>query len=463
MNFRPIYHFTPLKNFMNDPNGLVYVNGEYHLFYQYNPLGVTWGHLCWGHATSKDYLQWSHQPIALYEENGVMIFSGSAVVDENNTTGFRQNGERNQPAPIIAVYTGASPQLQTQNLAFSLDNGHTWTKYSGNPILDIGSNNFRDPKIFWHSPTQSWVMVVALAKQHILSIYTSPDLLNWTFKNNFNPGGLFEDNWECPDLFELPIQAETGHAWVIKIDCDTGWYFIGDFDGSTFTATQPPEHIDYGPDFYACQTWSHLPPGQHSLIGWMANWHYAKFLPTNPWRGIMTIPRKICLRRFPAGLRLVQQPIETLNLRRQMLQEKGPLIGEKTLPINGTALEILVRFEISSATEFGLRVRVGAGESTVIGCNPTSGQLFVDRRKAGDASFDPSFAAVFKAPLTIENGCVSLHILVDSCSVEVFSMEGSSVISCLIFPDEKSQGISVFASGGSVNLINLQIWKLDNQ
>ncbi len=462
MNIRPIYHFTPPQGFMNDPNGLVYLDGEYHLFYQHNPFGITWAHMSWGHAISKDCLLWEHLPVALAEENGIMIFSGSAVVDEYNMAAFRQDGTPNQSAPVTAIYTGHGLGRQTQNLAFSLDRGRTWTKYANNPVLDIGSNNFRDPKVFWHAPSQRWVMVTVLSAQHQVSFYTSSDLRTWVHCDDFGAAELSEAGWECPDLFELPIQAETGQAWVLKVDSGPGWYIVGTFDGNTFTAIQPPERMDYGLDFYACQTWSHLPPGQHRLIGWMANWRYARVMPTIPWRGMMTIPRSISLRRTSAGLRLAQQPIDTSVLRRQVFRSHGLLNGEEVLPVNGIALEIIADFDVSTASEFGLRLRVGEGESTVVGYIPAAEQVFVDRREAGEASFDAGFPDIFTAPVAIKNGHVSLHILVDSCSVEVFSSDGTAVISCLIFPSETSRGVSVFASGGYVNLKNLQVWNLEN-
>ena len=460
---RPLYHFTPPQNFMNDPNGLVYFDGEYHLFYQHNPQGDTWGHMSWGHAVSPDGLVWEHLPMALSEEGGIMIFSGSALVDWNNTSGFTHHPQ-GDPL-LVAIYTGHGWGLETQNIAYSLDRGRTWTKYAHNPVLDLASDNFRDPKVFWHAPTQRWVMVVSLALEHQVCLYTSHNLKTWTHLSNFGPAGLTETCWECPDLFELPIQGEDSKAWVLKVDSGPGWYIVGDFDGTNFTATQAPHRIDYGPDFYACQTWNDLPRGQHRLLGWMVNWPYANALPTHPWRGVMTIPREMALRRNEDELRLAQTSISIERLRGQVFNDHGVVSGERSLPIRAERLEILAEFELEMASEFGLRVRVGPGESTTIGVDAATRQVFVDRRISGDSSFSQGFAGRFAAPLALDSGRVTLHILVDSCSVEVFVGDGESVgltaLTSLIFPAEASQGVFLYAKDGPVKLKTLKIWPLD--
>ena len=237
--WRPLYHFTPAKNWMNDPNGMVYHDGEWHLFYQYNPFGDKWGHMSWGHAVSRDLLRWEHLPLALPEENGIMIFSGSAVMDEKNTSGFGKDG---QP-PIIAIYTAHTEKNQSQSLAFSIDRGRTWTKFSGNPVLDIGEKDFRDPKVIWHEPTKRWIMTVAWPMPRKVRFYASPDLKKWTHLSDFGPAGSVSGIWECPDLFPLAVEGEAGvQKWVLIVNVGSGapatgsggQYFIGDFDGTTF-------------------------------------------------------------------------------------------------------------------------------------------------------------------------------------------------------------------------------------
>jgi len=239
--WRPQFHFTPATNWMNDPNGMVFYDGEYHLFYQFNPFGDKWGHMSWGHAVSPDMVRWEHLPVALYEENGVMIFSGSAVVDWKNTSGFGQNGK----PPLIAIYTGhyTKKPLQNQHIAYSNDRGRTWTKFAGNPVLDIGEKDFRDPKVMWHEPTKRWVMTVAWPVHRKVRFYTSPNLKDWTHLSDFGPAGSTKGIWECPDLFPVALENQRGgQKWMLIVNVGSGapaggsgcQYFVGDFDGKQF-------------------------------------------------------------------------------------------------------------------------------------------------------------------------------------------------------------------------------------
>ena len=240
--FRPQFHFTLERNWMNDPNGMVFYDGEYHLFYQSNPFGDKWGHMSWGHAVSRDLVHWEHLPLALAEEGGVMIFSGSAVVDWKNTSGFGRNGR----PPLVAIYTGhyTTKPLQNQHIAYSTDRGRTWTKYAGNPVLDIGEKDFRDPKVFWHEPAKRWVMVVAWPTERKVRFYTSPDLRDWVHLSDFGPAGSTHGIWECPDLFPLQTEGKVKQSmWVLIVNVGSGapaggsgcQYFVGDFDGKQFT------------------------------------------------------------------------------------------------------------------------------------------------------------------------------------------------------------------------------------
>ncbi|MEP7344519.1 MAG: glycoside hydrolase family 32 protein, partial [Gemmatimonadaceae bacterium] len=319
--FRPQFHFTPERNWMNDPNGMVFYEGEWHLFYQYNPYGNTWGHMSWGHAVSRDLMQWQHLPVALAEEDGIMIFSGSAVVDWKNTSGFGINGK----PPIVAVYTGHREGRQDQRIAFSNDRGRTWTKAPGGPVLDVGMADFRDPKVFWHAPTSRWVMTVALSKEKKLRFYTSPDLKQWKQAGEFGPAGATGGLWECPDLFPLKVEGG-GTKWVLIVNINPGGpvggsgtqYFVGEFDGARFVSDADAKDVrwaDYGADFYAGVSWSDVPEsdGRRVWLGWMSNWSYAQEVPTSPWRSAMTVPRELTLRRTPDGLRLVQKPVVELE------------------------------------------------------------------------------------------------------------------------------------------------------
>ncbi|MDQ1301730.1 MAG: fructan beta-fructosidase [Chloroflexota bacterium] len=475
--YRPIYHFTPPANFINDPNGMVFYRGEYHLFYQHNPYGATWVHMSWGHAVSPDMLRWRHLPVALPEADGVMIFSGSAVVDWQNTSGF---GAGTDP-PLVAIYTGHAAAEQAQCIAFSLDAGRAWTKYAGNPVIAIGSRNFRDPKVFWHASTARWIMVVVLADQHCVRFYGSPDLRHWEHLSDFGPAGSVAGVWECPDLFPLPIEGERDATrWVLKLDVSPqhlpaglcGQYFIGQFDGVQFVNDNPPDlalWADRGSDFYAAQSWADVPTadGRRLWLAWMSHWKYANVTPTAPWRGAMTLPRALALRRSPEGLRLVQRPAAELEtLRRAHFGRAGLPVGDANRQLQaagmaGDALEILADFRLGTASEVGLRVRVGADEATVVGYDVAAQEIFVDRTRSGDASFSADFPDRHTAPLPAETGRVRLRIFVDRCSVEVFGGAGQAVLTDLIFPAPASRGLEVYSTGGEAFVERLDIWQTE--
>jgi fructan beta-fructosidase len=475
--YRPRYHFTPPQNFMNDPNGLVYDDGEYHLFYQHNPFGPTWGHMSWGHAVSPDLVHWTHLPVALREEDGIMIFSGSAVVDRHNTSGLC--GPKGAKAScLVAVYTGHGHDKQTQNLAYSLDRGRTFTKYAGNPVLDIGSKDFRDPRVFWHEASGRWVMAVSLAEERKIRFYGSPDLVHWIHLSDFGPAGYTKGQWECPDLFELPIDGDpSGRRWVLDVDVNPGaplggsadQYFVGTFDGTRFvpdSAEPPVRWVDQGKDFYASLSWSDVPPsdGRRIWIGWMSNWQYANVTPTAHFRGMLTVPRVLSLARGPAGLRLRQEPvaeIETLRGERRSIPGR-PLAGSSDLPgLSGDALEIQAEFVPGTATTFGLKIRKGGDEETLVGYDVPSGELFVDRRHSGNIAFHPDFSGRHGGPLALVDGRLRLRVLVDRSSVEVFGNGGLTVVTERIFPDPASRGVALFAEGGTARLVSLEAWPLD--
>ena len=483
--FRPQFHFTPEVNWMNDPNGLVYYDGEYHLFYQYNPFGNRWGHMSWGHAVSTDLVHWQHLPVALYEEEqdgrgNVMIFSGCAVVDWNNTSGFGKDGK----PPLVALYSGHSSDKQTQDIAYSNDRGRTWTKYVGNPVIDVGERDFRDPKVFWHKPTERWIMVVSLALQKRVSFYASTNLKDWTLLSHFGPAGAKDvPNWECPDLFELPIEGSDKTRWVLEIDVgggsvaggSGGQYFVGSFDGTSFTNDNPADTVlwvDYGRDFYAPVSFSDIPEsdGRRIWLGWINNWE-THLLPTKPWRSAQSIPRTVGLRRFPAGVRLVQKPVKELRQLRDesragsvhfddvSLTECQDLLtneGQKW----GATFEIDVTFQLGDSDEFGVRIRSSENVYTTVGYDPEKQELFVNRRHSGVVDFHPAFAGIHRAPLAPHNGTVRLHMFVDTSVVEVFAGRGSVVITDRIFPDPSTKGFELYERGGSTLVGSLKAWKL---
>ena len=325
--FRPQYHFTPATGWMNDPNGMVYYEGEYHLFYQHYPDSTVWGPMHWGHAVSKDMIHWEHLPIALYPDSLGYIFSGSAVIDWKNTSGL---GTEKTP-PMVAIYTYHDPEgdragridFQTQGIAYSFDKGRTWTKYEHNPVLpNPGIRDFRDPKVSWNEVSNQWVMTLAV-KDHI-EFYSSPDLKKWSKLSEFgNAIGAHGGVWECPDLF--PLKDEQGNTkWVLFVSINPGGpqggsatqYFVGDFDGKNFVPQDTTTRwIDYGADNYAGVTWSDIPAsdGRRLFIGWMSNWQYANVVPTQAWRSATTLPREVTLLKNETAYELKFKPVVELE------------------------------------------------------------------------------------------------------------------------------------------------------
>jgi fructan beta-fructosidase len=481
--YRPAYHFTPAQHWMNDPNGPVYFEGEYHLFYQHNPSANEWGNMSWGHAVSRDLLHWEHLPVAIPFDGQIMAFSGGAVVDWQNSSGFGINDQ----APLVLIFTGHHAQqregqwLEDQRLAYSNDRGRTWTVFDGNPVLDLQIGDFRDPKVFRHAPSQRWIMLVVLAAQYKVRIYASGDLKTWTHQSDFGtsdsgPMGSVGGVWEMPELFELPIQDSSETRWVLKVDVgdggphggSAGQYFIGQFDGERFTPDRlepAPNWLDHGKDFYAALSWSDVPAsdGRRLWIAWMSNWQYAKDIPTFPWRNAMTIPRQLSLERVRDTVQLVQRPIqelEHLRLERCNLANTELNEGSMAIPVRGASLEIIAEFQLGTATEFGLKLRVGPHAHTIVGYDKRTQELFVDRRTSGDVSFSDHFPGRHGGPLVLEDGRLRLHLFVDQSSVEVFGDGGRTVITDLIFPAPEDDGLELYAINGGVQLVSLDIWKL---
>ncbi|MGO4585731.1 GH32 C-terminal domain-containing protein [Arthrobacter sp. 2RAF6] len=796
--YRPQFHYSPARNWMNDPNGLVYYNGQYHLFYQYNPSGTTWGNMSWGHAVSTDLIHWSELPVAIPQDDADMIFSGSVVVDTNNTTGLGTTGN---PA-MVAIYTAANKTSgnQSQALAYSTDGGQTFTKYSGNPVLDIGSNNFRDPKVFWYAPGNEWLMTAALSDQQKVTFYSSPDLKQWTHLSDFGPAGATGGPWECPDLFPLPDPSDpTKQKWVLIVNLNPGGvaggsgsqYFTGNFDGTWFTpdglptagtplggfdagnydgwtaagtafgsapvtgtlpgqmpvsgwtgagyansfnggdaptgtlsspdftinhgylnflvgggnhpfvpgsvvgngvpdgttfadfegttygtgwqaagdfantgpaqgtlANQNPvsgyigsqlvntftngdaptgtitspsftlsqrfvnlqvgggnhpwgsanptavnlvvdgqvvdtatgqdsehlgwvswdlnayqgrtatiqivdqnsggwghiladqimlgdnpvsvaqdtsarlvvdghvvrsatgqdsEHldwttwdlsdlqgktghieiddnnantyggswahiladqfslsdtsvpavlqrqhwVDFGKDDYAAVTYNDAPDGKRIMLGWMNNWDYGQSIPTSPWRSAMTVPKELSLSLVGGVPTLIQKPVDQLTQLHNgqtVSQQNVPIpAGTTGLAASGEALDITATFSPGTASSYGIKVRTGSGQETLIGYDNAAGQVYIDRTNSGNSSFASSFPGVQQAPLAPINGMLKLHVLVDWSSVEVFANDGQAVLTDQILPDPTSQGVAAFANGGTANLVSLTV------
>lgn len=484
-NFRPMIHYSPDSAWMNDPNGMVYFEGEYHLFYQYYPDSTVWGPMHWGHAVSTDMLHWEHLPIALYPDDLGYIFSGSAVIDWNNTTGF-QNGDT---PPMVAIFTHHEPKgaleednntFQYQSLAYSLDKGRTWTKYEGNPVLNSPNiRDFRDPKVSWHEQTQKWIMTLAVKDR--IHFYASADLKDWIFLSEFGMDiGAHGGVWECPDLFELKVEGTNEKKWVLLVSIGSGGlnggsatqYFVGDFDGNTFTTDQTEiRWIDHGRDNYAGVTWSDIPAsdGRRLFIGWMSNWQYAQVVPTKEWRSAMTLPRTLSLN---TNYELVSTPVDELR----SLEENGELVIVNTemvkreaTPFN-TPLKTELTFDLSetTASKFGIELTNNTGEIYQFGFDQKRGLLFSDRTRASHTSFNENFANTMHiAPFTTENNKMNLEIYLDRSSIEIFVNNGERVMTELLFPSSAFNSASIFYTDGEVEIIALKntplksIW--DNQ
>jgi sucrose-6-phosphate hydrolase SacC (GH32 family) len=457
--YRPQVHFSPQQHWTNDPNGLVFFEGEYHLFFQYNPFGDVWGHMSWGHAVSPDLIHWQELPVALPEENGVMIFSGSVVIDRANSSGFCLAAK---PC-MVAIYTGYQTKpatLQTQNLAFSNDRGRTWTKYSKNPVLNLNMADFRDPDVFWSDQSKRWMMAVSLPNDHKVLFYASPDLKRWDRISEFGPAGATSGQWECPDLFELPVDGNPSKTrWVLKVGLNPGGlqggsgeqYFIGRFDGTRFVNDNPPAQTlwsDYGKDCYCALTFNNLPASRSPvMLGWMNNWQYADKVPTHPWRGQMTIPRELSLQTFPEGIRLLQKPLAALNSLRQTHLIGNPGIITATMDPRG-------------AKQAGWKLLSGNDAYTEIGYDGARKEVFVDRTHSGETAFSKDFPGRTAAPFSAPAGPLTFDILVDRNSIEVFTAGGRIAIANLVFPTGPLR-LESFSEGGTpAKFLSADSWSL---
>lgn len=479
--YRPQVHFTAERNWINDPNGLVYWDGEYHLFYQYNPFGDQWGHMSWGHAVSTDLVHWSELPVAIPEDDRVSIFSGSVVMDTHNTSGFGDGTN----VPMVSIYTGClrvSEGGQAQELAYSLDRGRTWKKYTGNPVLDLGLRDFRDPKVFWHEPTGRWIMLVSLAHEYRLAFYASTNLKDWVFLSEFKSEDTRQGIWECPDIFVLPVAGEAP-VWVLKVDVLEGHpsdgsgarMFLGDFDGTRFhlRTEQASPWADYGADFYAAVAWGNTEAVRtHPVwIGWMNCHRYAKHLPTSPWRGAMSLPRTMSLKRTAQGnLRLVQEPVPELQALRGVPScHCTDLVTQGELPIHSTAygappeaLEIHVECAQSDAQQWGGVWRTGPAEFTRWGYDCASQTVFVDRGHSGFLPDDPAFSKRRSAPCPSPTPVqpLSLRLVIDRCSLEVFVNGGDIVLTEQFFPQGDENNLALFSEGGTTRWAEVRVWPL---
>jgi fructan beta-fructosidase len=465
--FRPQLHFSPKENWMNDPNGLVYYKGEYHLFYQYHPHDTVWGPMHWGHAVSKDLLHWEELPIALYPDELGQIFSGSAVIDKENTSGLKTSDED----VMVAIFTHHGDDNEKQSIAYSNDRGRTWTKYKGNPVIpNPGIKDFRDPKVFWHEESQKWVM--SLACGDCIHFYGSSNLIDWNLLSSFGSEyGAHGGVWECPDLIRLSVEGEDQKKWVLIVSINPGGpnggsvvqYFTGEFDGTTFTCDDSKDVVkwaDFGRDFYAAVTWSNLP--EPLWIGWMSNWQYANKVPTDPFRSVMSIPRKLRLRRQEGDLVLVQTPIDLSALYKDPIlsNERLTLPSSPSYPIELDDLQFMAEAHVvkNTASSFSFTLR-GEQEQLLIIFDSVKKEVRVDRTNSGHVIFSEHFASVDTMPLEEVN---DFTFIVDKTSIELFINQGSLVMTELFYPCETGYTFELLAVDGEVILSNFTINSLES-
>jgi fructan beta-fructosidase len=461
---RPVIHFTPKANWINDPNGMVYHNGIYHLFFQYHPFSTVWGPMHWGHATSRDMVKWKEEPIAIYPDKLGTIFSGSAVLDKNNTSGFGKNGQ----APLVAIFThhdadgekAGRKDYQNQSLAYSNDNGKTWTKYAGNPVVkNPGIVDFRDPKVMWYEPQKKWIMT--LATKDIITFYSSPDLKNWSKESEFGEGrGAHGGVWECPDLISLDHNGKT--HWVLIVNLNPGGpnggsgtqYFVGDFDGKTFTSDQTKTlWLDYGPDNYAGVTWSNT--GKRKiLLGWMSNWLYAQQVPTQKWRSAMTIARELNLAQAGSDLLVRSLPVKELSgVKASPMVTQNVAINSKGLSIPAagkTQIPCVINLSMDQAKDFSIVLSNGLGEEVRVGFAKAANQFFIDRTKSGKVDFNKAFAAKHFAPRFSSSPKLNMTLVIDVSSVELFADDGLSVMTEIFFPNKPFNQVRVMSADKAV-------------
>lgn len=481
--WRPVYHFTPIKNWTNDPNGLIYLDGTYHLYNQQNPFENKWGHMSWGHATSRDLVHWNHLPIALPEtidKDTTWRFSGCIVWDKNNTSGFCKNG-----GCMVAIYTADQPNLkrESQFIAYSNDGGLTYTNYTNNPVIDLHKKDFRDPNVSWNEQIKKWLMVVALPTDHKIQMYASTDLKTWKLLSEFGPAGFVDAAWECPSFFQLNVNGNAAKKkWVLVVSAAGSkkgtfmQYFVGDFNGKTFTNDNPPDTIlpvDYGDGFYAAIPWNNAPAHKKIFIGWMAPGPQK----TDPWTGQMSIPRDLGLRQNEQGVRLIQNPTSVIknNLLKisgnQVIQMKDVKISDQEISIGkgdalqGNAYWLNAEIICETGVTAGFKIAQKKDKDnkilseTVIGYDAGKQELYVDRSYAGGGKIKEDKLRQ-NIPLQNKDGKIILEILLDKSSLEIFVNNGEKVLTTSVFPDEDAYNVAAFTTGGKAVISSLTVWNL---
>ena len=489
-DFRPNFHFTPKKNWMNDPNGMFYLNGTYHLYFQYYPEDNVWGPMHWGHATSKDMITWEEQDIALYPDEKGYIFSGSAVVDKKNTSGFGKDGK----TPVVAIFTYHDPvgaenkekDYQSQAIAYSLDEGMTWTKYEGNPVIpNPGMADFRDPKVTWDDIHKQWLMALATTEKTMF--YTSQNLKEWKKVSEFGKGtGAHDGVWECPDFFPMKVAGTNETKWVLIQSLNPGGYnggsgtqyFVGDFDGKTFTPEKNMEAleekhdywIDFGRDNYAGVTWSNVPEedGRKLFLGWMSNWLYAQEVPTQTWRSAMTIARELKLVKHEDTYLVTSTPVEELEKYRSSNYNKENIdIAGNTVVVDSSQVDLAkaeIRFRINDLKEitYNFKLSNSVDEEFIVSYDHAEKQFTVDRSHAGKNDFSEKFATENSmAPRISDAEDLNVVLIIDKTSIEMFFDDGKTVMTEIFFPSRPWSEFSLNSDQENFTLNDLEVYELN--
>lgn len=469
--YRPVYHHTPVYGWMNDPNGMFYKDGVYHLYFQYNPYGSMWANMTWGHSTSTDLTHWTYEGTAIVPDAWGAIFSGSCVVDKDNTAGFGKGA-------VVAFYTSAKStpwgDIQSQSMAYSLDNGKTFIKYEHNPILTSTERDFRDPKVFWYAPGKHWVMMLAVGQE--MQIYSSGNLKVWKKESSFGAmQGAHGGVWECPDLVELPIEGTKEKKWVLICNLNPGGpfggsaaqYFVGSFDGKKFVNESPTQTkwLDWGKDNYATVTWSNAPAGRCIALGWMSNWQYANNVPTTQYRSANTLARDLTLYRVGGELYLKSKPSPEIKKARAeekkipTFEVKGNYEVANLLADNKGAYEIEMAIENKGTSKIDFSLMNEKGEKVAMYYDVVRKQFVMDRSASGIVGFSRDFPAVTVAPVR-NTDQIHLRLFIDRSSVEAFGEEGGYVMTNLVFPAEPYNRMVFSSDKGSYIVKSMNVYRL---
>lgn len=471
--YRPAYHHTPLYGWMNDPNGMVYKDGVWHLCYQWNPFGSKWQNMTWGHSSSRDLIHWEHHEPTLLPDGLGTIFSGSSAVDVANSAGFGKDA-------VVTLYTSAATS-QIQSLAYSTDGGYKFSTYEGNPVLPFESEA-RDPNMWWNNETKQWTLVLAHALEHEMLIFTSPDLKQWTLQSSFGKGlGAQDGVWECPDLFELPVANTNVKKWVLLCNINPGGpfggsatqYFVGDFDGKTFKVdvdaegNVPTKWMDFGKDHYATVSWSDAPDGRRTVIGWMSNWQYAPEVPTIQFRSANTLPREMGLFEDNGQYYVSSTPSPELTALRGDLTHQAKRVSVSNQPHNITLprendgiCEILMEVDARGADSLVMTFSNKAKEEVKLIYHVYKSELSFDRTRSGLVDFSQDFPAVTVAPTFSSKGKVKLRLFIDRSSMELFEQDGRFAMTNLVFPTSPYTTLSLESAGGKAKVTNLQVYSI---